>query len=172
MNRLSTLISRGTVALVNAAAKLQSLQLRLLAGEVKTGMEHFESYGITAKPHPGAEAIAAFLGGDRSHGVVLAVADRRYRVQGLADGEVCVYDDLGHRVHLSRAGIVIHGAGHPVVITDTAKLRVEADIEATGQIKDLCDGAGLTMAGMRGTYNGHTHPGDSGGTTGSPNQAM
>lgn len=172
MSRLTTMLARGTVALANAAAKLQSLQIRLLAGEVKTGMEHFESYGLTAKPHPGAEGIAAFLGGDRSHGVVLAVADRRYRVQGLADGEVCLYDDLGHQVLLGRNGIVINGAGHPVVITNTPRLRVEADIEATGQIRDLCDSSGKTMSGMRATYNSHTHPGDSGGTTGQPNQGM
>ena len=28
------------------------------------------------------------------------------------------------------------------------------------------------MQGIRDTYNGHNHPGDSGGTTGAPNQGM
>lgn len=170
--RLGNMLARGVVAASNAASKMQTLQARLLADEVKDSLEHFEPYGFTARPHPGAEVVAAFLDGDRSNGFVLVAADRRYRLVGLAEGEVAIHDDLGHQVHLTRAGIVIRGAGHPVTITDTPKLRVEADIEATGEIKDLCDAGGTTMSAMRGTYNTHTHPGDSGGTTGSPNQGM
>lgn len=170
--RLGNLFARGVVAASNAAGKMQTLQARLLADEVKDNLEHFEPYGYTSRPKPGAEVIAAFLDGDRTNGFILVAADRRYRITALEEGEVALYDDLGHVVHLTRAGIVIKGAGHPVTITNTPKLRVEADIEATGQIKDLCDGAGATMAGMRSTYNSHTHPGDSGGTTGAPNQGM
>lgn len=173
MNRISTLLARGTVALANAATKLQTLQVRLLAREDKDGMEHMEGYGLTARAHPGAEVLAGFLGGDRSHGVVLVVADRRYRVTGLASGEVCLYDDIGHQVLLGRDGIVIKGGGQPVLITDTPTVRIEADIDATGEIRDRCDSGGRTMADMRDTYNGHTHPeNDSGGPTDSPNQEM
>lgn len=170
--RISGMLARGAVAAADAAGKVQRLQLRLLADEVKGDMEHAEPYGFTAVPHAGAEALAAFLGGDRSHGVVIAVSDRRYRVAGLAAGEVCVYDDVGHRVTLTRAGIVIDGGGHVVTVTNTSKLRVEADIEATGEITDRVSTGGKSMANMRNTYNTHTHPGDSGGTTGQPNQGM
>lgn len=55
---------------------------------------------------------------------------------------------------------------------NAAKLRVNAPIEATGDITDTVGGSGQSMAGMRQTYNSHTHPGDSGGTTGTPNQEM
>lgn len=169
---VGNMLARGTVVLANSAGKMQALQIRLLSGEAKDGVEHFEPYGFTSHPLSGAEHVTLFFGGDRSHGVTIVVADRRYRLNGLAGGEVALHDDLGHQVHLTRAGIVIRGAGHPVVVTGTSKLRVEADIEATGQIKDLCDAAGKTMSGMRDAYNSHTHPGDSGGTTGTPNQVM
>ena len=43
-----------------------------------------------------------FVGADRSHPVVLAVDDRRYRVQALKDGEVVIYTDEGDRIHLKR----------------------------------------------------------------------
>lgn len=170
--RLQLILSRGVGHLSNPDTELQELQIELLSGEVLDGVEHFEAYGYTSRPHPGHEVAAASLAGKRSHTVCLVAADRRYRLKGLAKGEVALYDDLGHQVHLTRDGIVIRGAGQQVLITGTPKLRVEADIEATGQIKDLCDSSGNTMSSMRAAYNSHTHPGDSGGTTGTPNQEM
>lgn len=169
---LRNLISRCTVALASAGSKLQTLQIRMLAGEVKDSVEHLEPYGFTSHPHAGAEGVAAFPGGDRSHGVVVVVADRRYRLQGLKTGEVALYDDIGQCVHLTRAGILIKGAGLPMVITDTPKLRVEAPIECTGDITDNTESGGSSMAAMRAVYNNHDHPGDSGGTTSKPNQGM
>ncbi len=106
--RVANATSRGVVSVVNAGLKMQGLQVRLLAGEVKDGLEHAEPYGFTAHPHPGAEAVVLFLAGDRSHGVVLTTPDRRYRIASLAAGEVAVYDDLGQFVKLGRNGITIH----------------------------------------------------------------
>ncbi|SET27147.1 phage baseplate assembly protein V [Pseudomonas sp. NFR09] len=103
---LMNLLVRGTVVLGNAAKKMQALQMRLLAGEVKDGLEHFEPYGLTSHPLPGAEGIAAFLGGDRSHGVVLVVSDRRYRIQAMEPGEVAIYTDEGDKIHLKRGRII------------------------------------------------------------------
>ena len=60
---LKNLLARCSVALVNATAKMQTAQVRLLAGEVKDNIEHFEPYGFTSNAHPGAEGIAAFFAG-------------------------------------------------------------------------------------------------------------
>lgn len=127
---LSNMLVRGTVVLADAATKMQSLQIKLLSGEAKDGIEHFEAYGLTARPHPGAECITLFPGGDRSHGVVIAVADRRYRVTGLAEGEVALHDDLGHKVHLTRTGIVVDGAGHNISVL--GNVIVTGDVVASG----------------------------------------
>lgn len=106
MSLLNRMLVRGTVVLVDSARKLQALQMRLTAGEVKDGLEHFEPYGFTSNPLAGAEGIAAFIGGDRSHGVLLVVADRRYRIQGLEPGEVAIYTDEGDKVHFKRGRII------------------------------------------------------------------
>lgn len=106
MSLLNRMLVRGTVVLVDSARKLQALQMRLTAGEVKDGLEHFEPYGFTSNPLAGAEGIAAFIGGDRSHGVLLVVADRRYRIQGMEPGEVAIYTDEGAKVHLKRGRII------------------------------------------------------------------
>ncbi|WLS77205.1 phage baseplate assembly protein V [Erwinia pyri] len=171
---ISNLLARAVVRGLNTATKCQMLQIEMAGGEGKSDIEHMEPYGFTAAPIPGAEAVAAYFDGDRSHGVVMVVSDRRYRIKGLVSGEVALYDDLGQSVTLTRAGIVVNGAGNPITFTNAPKARFEMDIESTGEIKDKCDSSGQTMSGMRVSYNGHTHKenGDGGGTTDVPAQKM
>lgn len=58
------------------------------------------------------------------------------------------------------------------VYMDTPALSVSGDIIAGGDVADL--GGAKTMAGMRSTFNTHTHPenGTGGGTTSAPTQVM
>jgi len=172
--RVRLMISRALLTLVNDGAGIQVVQVKLLAGEVRDSVERMQSYGFTSVPHAGAEGVMACVSGDRDHGIVIVMDDRRYRLKNLAAGEAALYDDLGQRVHLTRSGIVIDGAGLPITITNTPEVRMETPLlEVTGEIKDRCDTDGRTMSGMREIYNGHTHPeNDSGGPTDEPNQAM
>lgn len=132
------MLARCSVALVNTASKMQSLQVRLLAGEVKDGIEHIEPYGFTSNPQPGAEAIAAFFGGDRSHGVVLCVADRRFRLKGLKPGEVALYTDEGDVLHFKRGRVIdvqtltLRVAASEAVEFDTPVIRTTGRIESVG----------------------------------------
>ena len=171
--RLRSVVARCVVKAANDGSKLQGLHVALLAGEEHQAAERFQQYGFSSVPQAGAEGIALAVGGDRSHLVVIAVDDRRYRVAAGQPGEVVVYDDLGHQVRLTREGIVIDGAGHVVTITNTPKLRVEGDIESTGNVRDLADAMGSTMAAMRTAYNGHSHgENDGGGPTDGPSAPM
>lgn len=120
-------LSRGVVTAVNAGLKMQGLQIKLYADEVKGGLEHFEPYGFTAHPHSGAEALGGFFAGDRSHGVVITVADRRYRLRELKAGEVAMYDDLDQVVHLTREGIRIYSPMDVTVKADNLA-RLEGDV--------------------------------------------
>lgn len=161
--RLGNMIARGAVVAVNAAGKMQGLQLRLLAGEVKDGVEHFEPFGFTSCPLPGAEAVAAFLDGDRSHGIVLVVADRRYRLPGLEGGEAALHDAFGNKVHLHKDGTIEVVAGAKVQITSPL-VTMSGDLHVLGNIVadgDISDHGNKSMAGMRTTYNGHHHGGSS-----------
>lgn len=155
--QVQSLIARAVIGGINPGKKCQTVDVSLIAGEQKTGIEHLEPYGFTSHATEGAEAVLLFPDADRSHAVAITVADRRYRLKGLAGGEVAVYDDQGQSVTLTRAGIVVNGGGKPVIFTNAPKVRFEMDIEATGQIKDLCDSNGQTMAAMRSVYNGHRH---------------
>jgi len=155
--RIQNMLARGTVALSNAATKMQSLQVKLLADETLDSIEHFEPYGFTSRPLPGAEVATVFVDGDRSHGLVLVVADRRYRMTGFEEGEMAIHDDQGQSVHLTRGGIVVKGGGLPMVFEDTTtmtfkaatKIRFETPLfEMTGLTRTQNLTIGLVGAGV------------------------
>ena len=138
-NSIANLLARGVVALGNSASKLQSLQLRLTADEVKDNMEHLEPYGFTSSPLPGAEALAAFLAGDRSHGVVVVVSDRRFRLKGLTPGEVALYSDEGDCIVFRRGRVLdIQTVTLNVKASDSVNFDTPR-ITATGSIESLGD---------------------------------
>lgn len=153
--RLQHLVLRCVVRLVDDSTTLQGLQITLLAGETADGIERFQQYGLSAHPHPGAEGVALAVGAKRTHTVVLAVDDRRYRLTGLAEGEVALYDDLGQQVHLTRTGIELVSTQQVTLTTPsvhcTGNVTVDGDVVASG----------ISLVN-------HTHPGDSGGVTGPP----
>lgn len=99
---LAHIVTRAVVSLVNDAAKMQSLQVSLLADEQLDDVEHWQPYGFTANPLAGAEALVLAVGGHRAHSVVVSCADRRYRITGMEGGEVAIYTDEKDKIHLKR----------------------------------------------------------------------
>lgn len=98
------LVSRAVVRVVDDAKKLQLVQLSVLDGETRDEVERFQNYGFTSVPKEGAEAVVIFAGGQRDHGLCIAVDDRRYRLKDLGAGEVAVYNDAGARILLKASG--------------------------------------------------------------------
>jgi phage gp45-like len=96
---------------------LQEYEIELFADEKRKGVERFQFPFLTSVPHEGgkgpgndegkkfAEMIVACIGGNRSHMVILAVDDRRYRICGLEQGELMIHDEQGQQVHITRKGI-------------------------------------------------------------------
>lgn len=135
MSRLSDFFARGVMTLADGAKKMRSVQVRLLADEVRDDLEHVEPYGFTSEPHPEAEAFAFFFDGDRSHGIVFTIADRRYRLKPLKTGEVAIFDDLGQKVHLTRDGLEVYTPGwlH-------ARIDKDAEITVGGNVTESVGG--------------------------------
>ena len=123
--RLRLMASRAVLSLISDATGMQIVQVKLLNGEVRDGIERVQNYGFTSVPLPGAEAIFLSLGGDRDHGIVITADDRRYRIKGLQGGEVAIYTDedktgADHRIHFKR-GKEIHlvAGASSIVMTPT-----------------------------------------------------
>ncbi|MBV6288515.1 phage baseplate assembly protein V [Pseudomonas aegrilactucae] len=159
MNLLTRMLARGTLVLANSAGKLQRLQMRLTAGEIQDDMEHFEAYGFTSHPLPGAEGIAAFIGGDRSHGVLLVLGDRRYRLQALAPGEVALYTDEGDTLHFKRGRILDIETGTLNIRASTA---VNIDTPVLTQSGRIVSAGDQVAAGI--SQLEHVHGGVQAGT--------
>lgn len=164
--RIRLMAARAILTLIDDATKMQGLQVKLLDGEVCNNVDRVQNYGFTSVPLPGAEGIYLALGGSRDHGVVIVADDRRYRIKGLQGGEVAIYTDEGDKIVLKR--------GNVIEITAATKIRMVTPLlEVTGEVHDRCDADGMTMEGMRQTYNTHNHPeNDAGGPTDQPNQQM
>lgn len=194
-------VARGVVKLVNDATKMQSVQVDMLENETRDKVEHFQPYGLTSNPHPGAEGVVVAVGGNRDHSIAIVVDDRRYRVNTLASGEVCIYTDEGDKIHLQRGRVIevvtgtltvnaseainlnaptINASGESfnVEASDTATfttpvVNASAEIMAQGNINDLGGGNG-TVNHIRTVYNSHTHNENNtpGGPTQIPNQLL
>ena len=100
--RIRNLIRRGTVKQTTDSTGEQTLQYQGLAGETRDDVEHIQTYGFTSRAQNDSECVVIFPGGDHGAGVALNVGDRRYRVKGLKNGEVCVYTDEGDTIILKR----------------------------------------------------------------------
>jgi phage baseplate assembly protein V len=143
--RVANLAARALVSLVKDSTKLQTLQLRILDGEVREGAERFQEYGFTSVPLDGAEAVVLSVGGRRDHLLVVAVDDRRHRKKDLAAGEVALYTDEGAAVHLKRGRIVV---------TDE-EIRLGSD-SATNFVA-LADLVLAELNAIRTAHNAHVH---------------
>ena len=128
---LRGLLGRGVVESVDDTPMMRTVQAEFLPGDVREGLEHFEPYGFTSRAKEGAEAIGAFFNGDRSHGVVLVTADRRFRLH-VEEGEVAVFDDQGQKVVLKRDGILVET---PKNLTATVGGNALATVSGTTTLK-------------------------------------
>jgi len=139
--RVENMVAIGVVNLLKDAAGLQLLQVELLSDEVQDGVERFQDYGVSSRPKPGAEGVFLAVMGNRGGGVMIAVGDRRYRLQGLAEGEVALHDDQGQVVHLKRDGILLQSPLKVVVEAPQVTISCEA-IDLGGE-----GGAGVARIG-------------------------
>ena len=172
--KVRQLVSRGMVSLIDPNQLMQMLQVELLDGEVLDDVEHFEGYGLTAHAPDDSEVLTASLNGQRNHTVAISVANRNFRMKGLAKGEVALYTDEGDVIHFKRDNHIYADAMNKITakapnvdITAsikvsmttphcdiTGKLTVGQTIDAGGDISD----ATSSMQGMRDVYDGHGHP--------------
>lgn len=164
---------RGVLTRVNSAPAVQLVQVDGVAGEQLQDNELMQNFGFTSNPPPGTMVVVLPVGGNTAHGIVIACEHGSYRLNGLKPGETAIYNQWGDYCVL-KAGHLAEISTGTLTIKASDKVRCDTPIfECTGTIEDLCDlPEGRTMGAMRQTYNSHTHPGDSGGTTGQPNQDM
>lgn len=151
--RIENMLARAVVTAV-MPGNLQVLQVNVLAGETKDGVQHFEPAGFTSHPMAGAEGLVVFPDGVRTHGVAVVVTDRRHRPTDLQPGEAALFC---HADGLAQVRVELDGT---VTIKGPTKVRVEGhDIEfhAAHSWSWDVDGYGQRLTSLGGgTYQLHT----------------
>lgn len=182
-SRAMMMIARGVVRAVNDAGGIQVVQVALLDDELRSGIERVQNYGHTSVPRAGALAVVAFVGGNRDHGLAIAVDDRAGRITGLQPGDSCLYTfkdaDGGHRVLLSgdrRVTIECKTAdvkAEEKATIDAPLTEVTGELRVGGDITDRYGNGGISVNTMRQIYDRHVHPeNDEGGPTDVPEERM
>jgi phage baseplate assembly protein V len=158
-NKIFLMLARGILKAVDNSQGTQMVQITALEGETITDMERFQEYGFETFAKSGAEPFAAFLNGNRDHGIVLCMHDRRYRPKDLVEGEVAIYTDEDKttptRVHFKRGRICFLRVDKMQIVADTeayinsSKVMLGSDTWAS--VRKLVDERFQTL------FNNHTH---------------
>jgi len=121
--RVRLMVARAVVTAISDAGKIPAVQVKLLDGEVREGIELLHQHGFFSRPRLKPEGVYFSVGGDRDHGVMVAVADRGSARPDLAAGEAVVYTDedtasAGHRIHFKNGReIEIVAGASKIVLT-------------------------------------------------------
>ncbi len=115
--------------------------IELVAGEKRRNVEFLQQFGFSSRPKGDVEGIALFIGGSRDNGVVIST---RGECPDLKEGEVRMHSPFGSSITLKNDGSI-------ELTTNSNKFRFVGDIEATGEVKAMCDSAFVTLTN-------HIHP--------------
>ncbi len=127
----------------------QECQISLLEDEVVDETERMQNYGFTSNPKPGADAFVAFIGGNRDHGIIIAVDDRRYRLKPLQSGEVAMYTDEGDKIVMKRGNkIEITAAVEVSIVSPLTKMSGNLQVTGSVQAASLAATGASTAASM------------------------
>lgn len=141
MKRLALIVGRCVIL----ASKYKDGELladvELVAGEKRRGLEFLQQFGFSSRPKGDVEGVALFIGGSRDNGVVIST---RGECPDLKKGEVRMHSPFGTSITLKNDGSI-------EFLTNSNKFRFVGDIEATGEVKAMCDSDFVTLTN-------HIHP--------------
>ena len=187
---------RGVLHLVKSADNIQKVQASGLADETLQDVELMQQFGFTSVPPANTQAVILPIGGQTTHGIVIATENGSFRVKNLQGGEVAVYDESGSSIVLKK-GRLIEIDCDVLKINATKKVDISSPLVETDRVftaqGQINGNGGMAVQGGSGasftgnvqqsggsfttngdvTANGkslinHTHRGDSGGVTGQP----
>lgn len=187
---------RGVLNLVKSADNIQKVQVSGLADETLQDVELMQHFGFTSVPPANTQAVIIPIGGQTSHGIVIATENGAFRVKNLQGGEVAVYDESGSSIILKKGRLieidcdVLNIKAATKVAISSPLVETDQVFTAQGQINGnggmaVQGGSGASFSGNVTQRDGnfttsgdvkagtislkdHRHPGDSGGMTDKP----
>lgn len=187
---------RGVLHLVKSADNIQKVQASGLADETLQDVELMQQFGFTSVPPANTQAVILPIGGQTTHGIVIATENGSFRVKNLQGGEVAVYDESGSSIVLKK-GRLIEIDCDVLKINATTKVDISSPLVETDQVftaqGQINGNGGMAVQGGSGasftgnveqsggsfttdgdvtagtiSLRNHKHTGDSGGKTSQP----
>lgn len=147
---------RGVLNVVKSNADIQQVQVSGLADETLQDVEYMQHFGLTSVPPAGSQVVVIPLGGKTTHGIVIATENGSYRVKGLKNGEVALYDSSGSTIILKNNRVI-------EVECDTFSVKAK-NIKFSGEISqtngDFSTSGEVSAKGTKLSTHKHTEQGD------------
>lgn len=146
--KLYLLLGRAILTIMDNSGEAQVVQITMLKNETITDIERPQDFGFdSVPPVEASDGIAAFINGNRDHGVVLRMQCRTLRPTDLVEGESAIYSNNDatdtHRIHLKADGSteIIGKAANQSII-----LKTDGSIEnLSGTSKIINDGGKVAL---------------------------
>lgn len=156
---------RGKLTLTQAGEPIQRVQVSGLADETLQEIEQLQQFGFTSHAPADTDVIVIPLGGDTSHGIVIASEHGSFRVKNLQSGEVAVYDQSGSSIILKQGRLIemdcdtLHIKAKTKIHMESPLVEASQVLTAQGQING---NGGMAVQGGSGTkFTGNIeHTGD------------
>ncbi|HHF4958432.1 phage baseplate assembly protein V [Haemophilus influenzae] len=187
---------RGVLHLVKSADNIQKVQASGLADETLQDVELMQQFGFTSVPPANTQAVILLIGGQTTHGIVIATENGSFRLKNLQGGEVAIYDESGSSIVLKK-GRLIEIDCDVLKINATTKVDISSPLVETDQVftaqGQINGNGGMAVQGGSGasftgnvqqsggsfttdgdvkagiiSLSNHKHTGDSGGKTSKP----
>ena len=164
--RLWNHLAGGLVQAINDAGTVMMMQIKVGYLETHT-LPVVQQFGFSSVPPIGSDAVAHYVAGDRSNGVITGTNHQPSRPTGKQPGETKIYDNFGKSIYLTESGgIIVNANNTPVTVNGCTVLTINAATEILCQTPllkvsgDIIDNFGTnarTMANMRTIYDEHVH---------------
>ncbi len=143
--RLANLLAIGkTRAAMQDAGATPLVQAGFGDLQLLDGLQIVQHFGFSSSPPLGSNVVAAFVGGDKSRGVILGSVEPGSRRKFLVPGEAVVHDLWGNEAHFGQHGISITHATN-VTIKVAASILLDApDVIVTGNLHIQTGATGST----------------------------
>ena len=172
--KIFLIIGKAILTAVNNSGKTQKIQITGLKNETITDIERFQEYGLETYPRTDseAEAVVAFINGNRDQGFVLCVHDRANRPTDLLEGNVRLYDYNNNKITLSDNGIKIEDKNNNVIELKSGEINITGtNINLLGADEAFLKGDTFDTwitGTLKTIFDAHTHTGVTagGGTSG------
>ncbi len=133
--RLANLLAIGkTRAAMQDAGATPLVQAGFGDLQLLDGLQIVQHFGFSSSPPLGSNVVAAFVGGDKSRGLIIGSVEPGSRRKLLLSGETVVHDQWGNEAHFGQHGITISHATS-VTIKAAGSITLDAaDVIVTGNL--------------------------------------